>query len=104
MKTFTNQKTITAIKRQTYVGNKSSFSSIGTATGYLRPLTEESASANGIQFGFGFNLIVETDVDIQEGDKVTIDSVEYTVSGLENHDRGGVTAYKRILMTRPETQ
>ena len=104
MKTFTNQKTISAIKRMVYTGNKSIFSSVGTATGYLRPLTEESSSVNGIQFGFGFNLIVEIDVDIREGDKVTIDSVEYTVSGVADHDRGGVTAYKRILMTRPETQ
>lgn len=104
MRTFTNQKTISAIKRQTYVGNKSSYASVGTATGYLRPLSEEASSVNGVQFGFGFNLIVETDVDIRETDKVTIDSVEYTVRGVANHDRGGATKYKRILMVKPETQ
>lgn len=104
MRTFTNQKTISAIKRQTYVGNKSSYSSVGTATGYLRPLTEEQASANGVQFGLGFSLIVETDVDIQEADKVVIDSIEFTVRGVANHDRGGYPKYKRCLLLKPEKQ
>jgi len=104
MQTFTSQKTITAIKRQTYASGKSSFASVGTATGYLRPLNEEQASVNGVQFGVGFNLIVEIDVDIREGDKVVIDSVEYTLRGVVNHDRGGLTKYKRALMVKGETQ
>lgn len=103
MQTFTSQKSITAIKRQTYVGDKSSFASVGTATAYLRPLTEEASTVNGIQFGFGFNLIFEVDVDIREDDKVTIDSVEYTVRGVVNHDRGGATSYKRAIIIKPET-
>lgn len=104
MRTFTGQKVITAIKRQTYVNNKSSFASIGTNSGYLRPLSEEQSSLNGVQFGRGFLLIVEVDVDIQQGDKVTIDSKEYTVQGTANHDRGGATKYKRCLITLPEKQ
>ena len=104
MRTFTNQKTISAIKRQTYVGNKSTFASVGTATGYLRPLSEEQSSLNGVQFGRGFLLIIETDVDIREGDKVTIETKEYTVQGEANHDRGEATAYKRCLITLPEKQ
>ena len=104
MRTFTNQKVISAIKRQTYVGQKSTFASVGTATGYLRPLSEEASAANGVQFGYGFNLIFETDVDIRENDKVTIEGVEYTVKGVVNHDRGNLTAYKRALLTKPENQ
>lgn len=104
MKTFTNQKTITAIKRQVYVGNKSSYSSVGTATGYLRPLSEEQASINGVQFGQGFQLIIETDVDVREADKVTIDGQEFTVRGMANHDRGGIMKYKRCLLVKGELQ
>ena len=103
MQTFTSQKIISAIKRQTYVSGKSTFVSVGTATGYLRPLSEESSSVNGVQFGFGFNLIVETDVDIRENDKVVIDGIEYTLRGVVNHDRGGITKYKRALMVKGET-
>lgn len=103
MRYFTGQKTISAIKRQTYTGDKSSFASVGTATGYLRPLTEEQSSTNGLQYGNGFSLIVETSVDIQEMDKVTIDSVDYLVRGVVNHDRGGILAYKRAVLTKPQS-
>jgi hypothetical protein len=99
---FTNQKTISAIKRQTYASDKSTFVSVGTGTCYLRPLTEEQATNNRIQYGRGFSLILETTVDIQEGDKVTINSVEYTVKGVNNFDYNGATAYKRALVTLPE--
>jgi len=104
MRSFTSQKVISAIKRQTYVGNKSTFASVGSSTGYLRPLSEEQASLNAVQFGRGFLLIVETDVDIREGDKITIANVEHTVQGVANHDRGGATKYKRCLITLPEKQ
>lgn len=99
---FTGQKTISAIKRLVYVGDKSSYSSVGSATGYLRPLNEVENSNAGFQYGNGFSLIIETDVDIREADKITIDSVEYTIKGVVNHDRGGITAYKRCLMVKPE--
>lgn len=100
---FTSQKTISAIKRQVYTANKSTYTSTGaTATGYLRPLNEEQSSANGVQYGLGFSLILETDVDILQGDRLTIDSVDYTVRGVVNHDRGGIVAYKRAILLKPE--
>jgi len=104
MLTFTNQKTISAISRQSYTGDKSVYASVGSATCYLRPLSEEQASMNGFQYGTGFAIIVETGVDIREADKVTIDSVVYTVRGVVNHDRGFNCAYKRILATKSEKQ
>jgi hypothetical protein len=104
MRTFTGQKSISAITRQTYSGSpsKSSYASVGTATCYLRPLTEEQASMNGMQFGTGFTAIFETSVDVREGDKLTIDTVVYTVRGVVNHDRGVNTAYKRCLLMKAE--
>lgn len=102
MKIFTSQKTISAIKRQSYTGNKSTFSTVGTGTCYLRPLSEEQASNNNLQFGRAFALIMETTLDVQEGDKVTIDAVEYTVRGVANFDYNGATKYKRAVATLPE--
>jgi hypothetical protein len=103
---FTNQNAITAIKRQVYTGNKSTFTSVGTATGYLRPLTEEQSSLNGIQFGQGYQLVTEVGVDIRTGDKLTINSIDYTVRGVADHSRGGtmfsLTAHKKYLLTAPE--
>ena len=101
---FTGEKIVSAITRQTYTGtpSKSSYASVGTATCYLRPLTEEQASMNGIQYGTGFSAIFETSVDIREADKITIDSIVYTVRGVVNHDRGSNTPYKRALLTKAE--
>lgn len=104
MLNFTGQKSISAISRQTYSGSpsKSSYASVGTATCYLRPLTEEQASMNGMQYGTSFSAIFETSVDIREGDKITISSVIYTVRGVVNHDRGLNTSYKRCLLMKAE--
>ena len=73
-------------------------------TGYLRPMNEEQSAVNGVQFGLGFMLIVECDVDVQQGDRLEIEGVNYTVRGVVNHDRGNLTRYKRCAMTKPEKQ
>lgn len=106
MQTFTGQKTISAISRQTYSGSpsKSSYSSVGTATCYLRPLSEDQSSVNGFQYGTAFSAIFETSVDIREADKITISSVVYNVHGVVNHDRGFNTSYKRALLVKAENQ
>jgi len=75
-----------------------------TYTCYLRPLNEEQSASNGVQFGLGFSIIVEVDFDIREGDKVTIDTVEYTIRGVVNHDRGIRTQYKKCLALKAENQ
>lgn len=100
MRVFLDDNAIT-IKRMGYVGDKSSFATVGTAEGYLRPLTGEEASANGFQFGTGFSLIVEDATAILKGDTLTIDGDEYTVSGLEVFNKGAVP-FKRLLLTKPE--
>lgn len=98
---YFNTKTVSTIQRQVYTGNKSTYTSVGSSfSAYLRPLGEEASASNGIQFGYGFNLITPIGTDIKEGDKVTIDSIDYTVRGVVSHDRGGILAYKRALITK----
>lgn len=104
---FTGQKKINYIKRQVYAGGKSSYVQVATSTGipvsaYLRPLSEEQAATNGIQWGLGFSLIVESGRDIREGDKLSIAATEYTVRGIVDHDRGGILAYRKCLATKPQ--
>ena len=98
---FTNQNTIT-VKRQVYTGNKSTLTTVsGTFKGYLKPLSEEQAQINGLQYGQGYALITEVDSTIAVGDELTINSTVYKVRGMANHNRGGFTAYKRYLLTLP---
>lgn len=100
---FTGQKTVSAISRQSYTDGVSAFASVGSCTGYFRPLSEQESNFSNIQYGLAFSLITETSVDIKQGDKVTVDSVVYLVRGIVNHDRGGITAYKKALLIKPET-
>lgn len=102
MRTFLDDKDFT-IKRQTYIGNKSSFATVGTGKGFFRPLDELQASANGFQFGQAFLLKTEVENDVRKTDIIEIDAVEFTVQGVATHDRGSVP-FKRILMTLPEAR
>lgn len=101
---FTNQKTITSVTRiGSYVSGLSQSTTVtGITSCYLRPLSEIESSSNGFQYGIAFNAIFETGTDIREQDKLTIDSVEYTVKGVSNHDRGFNAKYVKALITKPE--
>lgn len=100
MRTYLNQESIT-IRRQTYVGNKSSYADLATVSAYVRPLTEEQSSINGIQFGRGFFCLVEDSADVQEGDKILFNSILHTVQGVSRHTRGiTLPKFKQFLMTR----
>ena len=104
-RTFFNQTTNFAvdftIERQVYVGNKSSFSTLATATGHFKQLEEETAALNGFQFGKAFKLEFEADIDLQDTDRVIIDSVTYNVQGVVPNKRGSVP-FKTALLTQPE--
>ena len=99
---FLNEKSV-EIKRMAYSGTpkKSTLSTIATVRGYLRPLDETQASANGFQFGRAFALLVDVDVDIKETDDVVIDTVTYKVGGVAKHDRLSIQ-HKRAVLTLPE--
>lgn len=84
----------------TYTGDKSSYAIIGTSSGYLRPLSEEQSSVNGLQYGQGFALLVDDSIDIRESDKAEIEGQIYEVRGVARHDRGAVP-YKRCLVVKP---
>lgn len=98
MQRYTSQNVVSAIMRQSYVGNISSFTAVSSATCYLRPLSEVESSANGFQYGIAYNAIFEIDVDVREMDKLVIDSVDYLVKGVANHNRGSYTKYKKALV------
>lgn len=106
MRTFTNNKVISQVKRLSYSGSPS----IGTTSVvyqnlscYLRPLSEEQAAISGVQWGQGFSIITEIDCPIVVGDILTIDSEIYTVRGLAKHDRGRGTAYFKYLAVKGQT-
>lgn len=107
MLTFTNQQSVTAIKRLVYSGtpSKGVLTTVAgaTANGYLRPLSEESSAQSGLQWGTGFTLITEVGVDIRVGDVITIASQLYTVRGRADHTRGMRAQYQKYIIVKPQT-
>lgn len=106
MRTFTNQHTISQVKRLTYSGTPSKGVMsvvLNNLTGYLRPLSEEQSAINGMQWGQGYTLIMETTSGVLVGDVITISSIDYTVRGLADHNRGGATAYFKYLLVKVQT-
>lgn len=105
MRTFTSQHSITSIARLTYSGtpSKGTRAATGTtATGYLRPLSEDQSAQNGMQWGVGFTLITEVGIDIKVGDVLTIDALTYTVRGFADHNRGGTPRHAKYLLVKGE--
>lgn len=74
-------------------------------TCYLRPLNEEESASNGVQFGLGFQIIVECDVDIREGDKVNISNtlpLTFTPTGnmvAQNYENAGTNGLWELAPT-----
>ena len=101
MSHFFDEKSF-SVKRQTYVGDKSSFAIIATGTGHFRVLNEDQATINGLQYGQAHSLAVLLSVDIQETDKVLIDGIDYTVQGVATHNHGSALDYQRVILTKPE--
>ena len=101
---FTGQKTVSAINRISgYVAGLSSGTTITTVTScYLRPLSEVESTQNGYQYGIAFNAIFESNADVREQDKITIEGVQYTVKGVALHDRGMNTQYLKALIVKPQ--
>lgn len=74
--------TTAEVKRQSYISNKSAFALTGKSyKWYFKP-----ASLNDLvdkeRFGKEFHFTTDYTADIQEGDTLVIDSVEYSVKAV----------------------
>lgn len=90
---------IAIIKRQIYVGNKSSYSAVGEFTCNIQPLGEEMSKINEIQTGRGFALFCGILEQIQETDLIVVGGTEYSVKGITEHRMGNIS-YKKVLLIK----
>ncbi len=58
-----------------------------TTTGMLQPMSSEGEAMSDGQFAKGSKLFTPI-VDIREGDKIVIDSIDYRVKGVKSHNYG----------------
>lgn len=73
---FTTQRLFQNESKSIYLENSYGY-------GHLRQLDEKTSQLNNIQYGEGYSLMVEGDVDIITGDRVFVDSVAYEVKGVK---------------------
>ncbi len=88
-----------SINRLTQSGNKSSWSSVGSGKGFLKPMDDKQLSINGYQYGQGYVLLTRSNVDIQTTDKVVVDSQEYDVAGVGSYQLGSIN-FKKIILVK----
>ncbi len=91
---FTNEHALTLVERQVYAGSppKSAFTTVTGASGaiYMRVLNEEQAHSG----------VMDTSIDVQIGDRITVDSVKYIVKGVANNIKGRPLDYKKVILTK----
>lgn len=90
--TFTTERLLQNGSKSTYIANAS-------GTGHIRQLDDRTANLNSIQFGEGYNMYVEGDVDVEETDRVTADGRVYEVRGVKRETLGSIDV-KTLLLVR----
>ena len=101
---FFLDKSISAVKRQTYTGSKSALTTVTglTAACYLEAMDSVMAAQSGLEWGKAFNVFTESGVNITESDMITIESVNYTVKGTQDWSRLS-PSYRLLLVVKEES-
>lgn len=101
MRQFFNQTKNIVLRKETLNDNNlSSYSDVDSFSGYLKPMSRQESSVNGIQYGKSYLLMTPDTVDIQAGDKVLIPDVgEMSVQATTLQDRHiGSIKYKESVL------
>ena len=99
---FKQFKDSAVIYRQTYQGDKSSYTSTGNSClWYLHPLSPERNQIGIEKFGKEFAFSTVVDADIKENDKLLIDSTYYVVKGQASYT-GIRVKFKRVNVVKQE--
>ena len=98
---FVYDKAITAVKRLTYTGNKSSL--VTTAVNfecYLEPLDAEMSQQSGVQWGTAFRAFLNTGNDVVIGDNITLNTENYVVKGKMDYDQ--LVSHIELILVKSE--
>lgn len=86
---FTTQRLLQAGSKSTYVDNSSGW-------GHLKQMDDRTSQLNNFQYGQGYTLMVEGDVDVIETDRITLSGVVYEVKGVRFDSFGSIDV--RVLL------
>lgn len=69
----------------------------GSITGYIVPITAEDSFLTDGNPAQTYKLIADYDADIKVTDKLTYDSVDYIITGIQKFDFGATRRKEAIL-------
>lgn len=103
MHSFTEYNTLATIKKlSTYSGDKSSYAVVSgtTIAGFFSPVSPDmNTQALGI-VSQAYQFVTDTDQDIDDGDILTINSVDYGVKGTAIFELRSIS-FLRCLLEKP---
>lgn len=91
---------VTRLKEKTAGSSVKDWKAAGEVTGMFLPLNDERkqlATEQGI-IGKAFVFYTEKSADIQETDRLTIDTIIYEVKGIKKYDVGSTLDHLEILL------
>jgi len=100
-----NTANITRLQAEVANPNIKSWTSLGSFGVMFLPLNDEMkqiAAAQGV-IGKAYRLFAGVSEDIQETDRVTIDSTEYDVRGIKKYEGSQVVDHLEILIEERKT-
>ena len=93
---FIFTKTI-SVYRLASASSKESYSSNGTITGFILPIGAEDAFLSEGNPAQQYKLVTDYESDVKVTDKLTYDSVDYIVKGIQKFEFGAVRRIEAIL-------
>ena len=96
------EATIKRLEAEIANPNIKSWNEIGTARVMFLPLSSEKsqiAVAEGIM-GKAYTLFMDVSADIQETDRVVIDTIEYDVRGIKKYDGSQLVDHLEVLIEK----
>lgn len=85
------------MKRMVESGNQFIYQDNGFSRCFLQPIDEEESQRFGIAFSKGSTCFFPYGTDVQDGDRVTIDSVTYGVAGTLTRNYGSLKHVRAIM-------
>jgi hypothetical protein len=78
-------------------GRKSLTSYLSSVKCKARPMSPQASIQNGFEIGYGYTFIFQDGTDIQAGDRLIWNGVNYLVKGKPAPYAGGSLAYIKVL-------
>lgn len=83
--------------------DKQTYAKVANVKIFLNPMSLEQIAMTGGEYAKDFVAWADVDANIQQGDKITLDTKDYVVGGVRTWDYGGAP-HKDLLLALPSDE